>query len=122
MHLQSEELAFIAALAADEKKADDIVVMNMKDLTIITDYFVICSGRSSTQVQAVVDGIEEKMEKKGVRVSHREGYREAKWVLLDYGSIIVHVFQGEDRLFYDLERLWSDAPLIPWETLSDTTA
>ena len=121
MHIESNELALIAAKAADDKKADDILIMNMQDITIITDYFMICSGRSGIQVQAIADYIEEKTEEAGVRVNHREGYQEAKWVLLDYGAIIVHVFQDEDRAFYDLERLWADAPVFTLEELAAAT-
>ena len=110
MHLHSKELALIAGKAADEIKAVDILIMDMQDVTIITDYFVICTGRSGIQVQAIADRIEEKTEEAGIRVNHREGYQEAKWVLMDYGAIIVHVFQEEDRAFFDLERLWADAP------------
>jgi ribosome-associated protein len=119
MHLEAKEMALMTAQAADEKKASNILIMDMQDVTIITDYFVICSGNSSTQVQAIVDHIEEKMEETCLRVHHREGYREAKWVLMDYGEIIVHVFQNEDRAFYDLERLWADAPAFTLEELSE---
>ena len=117
MYIDAKELALIISKAADEKKAEDILVMDMQDVTVITDYFVICTGRSGIQVQAITDNIEEKMEEAGIRVNHREGYREAKWVLLDYGSVIVHVFQDEDRAFYDLERLWADAPSFTLDEL-----
>jgi ribosome-associated protein len=117
MYIDAKELALIISKAADEKKAEDILIMDMQGVTVITDYFVICTGRSGIQVQAITDNIEEKMEEAGIRVSHREGYREAKWVLLDYGSVIVHVFQDEDRAFYDLERLWADAPSFTLDEL-----
>jgi ribosome-associated protein len=117
MYIDARELALIIGMAADEKKAEDILIMDMQDVTVITDYFMICTGRSGIQVQAIVDNIEERVEEAGIRVNHREGYREAKWVLLDYGSVIVHVFQAEDRIFFDLERLWADAPSYSLEEL-----
>ncbi len=122
MDIDAKELALIIGRAADEKKAEDILIMDMRDVTVITDYFLICTGRSGIQVQAIVDNIEEKVEEAGIRVNHKEGFREAKWVLLDYGSVIVHVFQDEDRAFFDLERLWADAPTFTLEELLQAQA
>lgn len=76
---------------------------------MIADYFVLLTGRSSTQVQAIADSIEEKLTEQGVKLLRREGYQEARWILLDFGSVVVHVFRDEDRRFYSLERLWGDA-------------
>jgi ribosome-associated protein len=115
MHSNEKELALMAAKAADDKKAKNILLMDMRGVTIITDYFVICSGQSGVQVQAIADNIEEKMAEIGLRVGHLEGYREAKWVLMDYGMFVVHIFQEEDREFFDLERLWRDAPIYYYE-------
>ncbi|MCX7780844.1 MAG: ribosome silencing factor [Negativicutes bacterium] len=98
-----------AAAAASEKKARDIVILDMRELTPVTDYFVICSANSTTQVQAIADNIEEKLLEQGVKPLAKEGYREARWILLDYGACVVHVFMEEDRQFYNLERLWGDA-------------
>ena len=101
--------------AADEKKARDIVQMDMIGLMSTNDYFVICSANTATQVRAIADNIEEKMEEAGISFLHKEGYREGEWVLLDYGDCVAHVFMTESRAFYALERLWSDAPAEPYE-------
>lgn len=95
--------------AAAEKKATNIKIMNVKGLSPIADYFVLCSGNSSIQVKAIADEIEEKMFQEGIEIYHKEGYQNARWILLDYGDVIAHVFHTEDREFYDLERFWSDA-------------
>ena len=100
------------AEAADEQKAFDIVTLDLQGVSLIADYFVICSGRSTVQVKAIAEHIEEFLEKKGQRVLHREGKRDGQWVLLDYGSVVVHVFKEEERRFYALERLWGDAQLV----------
>lgn len=97
------------AEAASEKKARDIVVLDMIGISMVTDYFIICSANSTTQVKAIADHIEEKLDEQGVRPINKEGYREARWVLLDYGTCVVHIFVEEERQFYDLERLWGDA-------------
>ena len=101
--------------AADEKKARDIVQMDMIGLMSTNDYFVICSANTATQVRAIADNIEEKLEEVGISFLHKEGYREGEWVLLDYGDTIAHVFQQEAREYYALERLWGDAKRIPYE-------
>ena len=99
----------LVAAAASDKKARDIVILDVQGISPVTDYFVICSANTSTQVQAIADNIEEKLEEQGVKPLHKEGYREARWVLLDYGSCVAHIFVEEDRRFYNLERLWGDA-------------
>ena len=101
--------------AADEKKARDIVQMNMVGLMSTNDYFIICSANTATQVRAIADNIEEKMEEAGVNFLHKEGYREGEWVLLDYGDTVAHIFQQDAREYYALERLWGDAALTPYE-------
>ncbi|GAX89225.1 ribosome silencing factor [Effusibacillus lacus] len=103
------EFAKIAAEAAADKKAKDIIMLDIRGLSVIADYFVLCSGNSTTQVQAIAEAVKEKMEKKGLRVRGMEGYDEAKWVLIDCGDVVVHVFRTEEREFYNLERVWSDA-------------
>jgi ribosome-associated protein len=105
----SSNLAFVVGSAAANKKAKDIRILNVGDISPITDFFVICSGTSTTQVKAIADEIEDKMAELGLEVHHKEGYQFARWVLLDFGSVIAHVFYEEDREFYALERLWSDA-------------
>lgn len=109
----SKECALIAARAADEKKATDIMVQEVKDLISITDYFVIATAANNRQVDAIIDEIEEQVRKQaGVKPIHREGTSDGLWALLDYGSFVVHVFQPETRDYYRLEALWNDAPVI----------
>ena len=101
--------------AASDKKARDIVVMDMRGLMSSTDYFVICSANTATQVRAIADNIEEAMDEAGIAFNHKEGYREGEWVLLDYGDVVAHIFMQEAREYYALERLWGDAELTPYE-------
>jgi ribosome-associated protein len=107
----------VAARAADAKSGDDTVILAVGDLLGVTEAFVITSGRNSRQVKTVVDEVErrvhEAVERKPIRV---EGLDDARWVLMDYGDFLVHVFMDEARDFYDLEHLWADAPRIPWRT------
>ncbi len=98
-----------AAKALSDKKATDIRILDISNLSSLADYFVICSCSSSTQVKACCDEAEEKVEEAGGRLRHSEGYNGGLWVLLDFGDFIVHVMQEETREFYDIERLWSDA-------------
>ncbi len=100
---------------ATDKKARDIVILELKDLTILTDYFIICSGDSTTQVRAIVEHIEENLGKLGLQPLSIEGLSYSHWVLMDYGDIIVHVFEEETRHYYELEKLWLDAPRIERE-------
>ncbi len=106
------KMAREAAKAALEKKARDLVILKMDNVTIITDYFVIATVSNRTQAKAVADKVEETMEKQGYEIISREGLREGNWILLDYGSIIIHIFQEEIRQFYDLETLWGDAEVV----------
>lgn len=103
--------------ALDEKKGEDIKIIDISEISIITDYFVIANGNSLSQVQALVDNVEEKMYEAGFNIRRREGNRNSTWVLLDFGDVVVHVFDNEDRLFYDLERLWSDGTVTGIEQL-----
>jgi ribosome-associated protein len=99
-----------AVAAADDRKALDLRVIHLGPVSGFTDYFLICSGTSDRQVQAIADGVEERLRGEGLRPLHIEGYPRGQWVLLDYGDLVVHVFQEEPRKFYSLERLWGDAP------------
>lgn len=99
-----------AVAAADDRKAVDLKILALAEVSDFTDYFVICSGTSDRQVQAIASSIDETLRKGKVRPLHQEGLSGGQWVLLDYGDFIVHVFQDETRRFYGLERLWSDAP------------
>ena len=101
-----------AARAAEEKKAQELVVLRIAELTAFTDYFLICSGNSSRQVQAIADEVAEQLKKRGARPLNTEGYANAEWILIDYGPFIVHVFTDTSRRFYDLERLWRDAEKV----------
>ena len=104
-----KEMAIVAAKALDSKKGSEIKVMEVTDLTSLADYFVICTGSSNTQINALCDPVEEKLaEEAGEKPLHREGHRGGVWVLLDYGCVVIHVFDTEAREFYGLERLWSD--------------
>ena len=110
------ERAHIAARAADDKLASDIVVLDVGDIISIVESFVIVSGANTRQVKAIVDNIQEHLrEQLGVKPRTIEGNDSSTWVLLDYGDCIVHVFLDETREFYDLERLWSDAPQVEWK-------
>jgi ribosome-associated protein len=102
----------LAARAAYDKKADDVVVLDLRKLASFTDYFVVCSGQNPRQVKAMADGVELALGKAGMKPAHVEGYDRAEWVLLDYFDFIVHVFNGETRRFYGLERLWGSAVRI----------
>ena len=113
--MEAKELATAICAAASDKKARDIVTMDMQGLMISPDYFVICSANTATQVRAIADNIEEELAKDGVAFSHKEGYREGEWILMDYGDVVAHVFRQEAREYYALEHLWSDAPLTPYE-------
>jgi ribosome-associated protein len=106
------ELATTAATAAAEKLADDIVAFDVSDQLVITDAFVLCSAPNDRQVRSIVDEIEERLRDLGVKPARREGEREARWVLLDYLDIVVHVQHAEERSYYALERLWKDCPAI----------
>ena len=104
--------AIAAAEAASDKLATDIVAIDVSEKLVITDVFVLCSAQNDRQVQAVVDGVEERLLKLGAKPLRREGERENRWVLLDYGDIVVHVQLAEERIHYAIERLWKDCPMI----------
>ncbi len=107
-----EEILQTVVQAAYKKKAQDIRVLDVRGLSMVTDYFVICSGNSRTQVEAIADAIEEELEPSGIDVFGVEGKQEGRWVLMDLGDVVVHIFHREDREFYQIERLWGDAPLV----------
>jgi ribosome-associated protein len=112
----SRDTAAAAARAASSKQAQDVVVLNVSELIVITDHFVICTATSTRQIKSVVEEIERDLkERLGVRPVRREGAGDAGWWLLDYIDVVVHVFGPEERAFYDLERLWRDAPRLDWE-------
>jgi ribosome-associated protein len=108
--LSSKKLADLIAEAAADKKAEDILILNIGKLLVITDYFVICTAQTERQVKSITDHIREKISQYGLKPINVEGEKEARWVLLDYADVVVHVFVKEEREFYQLERLWKDAP------------
>lgn len=115
--MQSKEMVKIAYAALADKKAEDIRVIEIGDISIIADYMVIANGTNPAQVQALVDNVEEKLNEAGITNKRIEGSRNSSWVLMDYNDVIVHVFSKEDRLFYDLERIWRDGKDISKDEL-----
>lgn len=107
--MTSYEMAMVLAKTLDSKKGEDIKVLKTEDLTTLCDYFVLCTATSNTQIKAMSDACEEEMEKRGEPAHHIEGHREGTWLLMDFSSVVVHVFTDEARKYYDLERLWADA-------------
>ena len=114
---QARKMARIACTALDEKKGEDIKVIDIAGVSVLADYFIIANGSNESQVRALVDNVEECLHKAGFVLKQREGYGTASWVLLDFGDIIVHIFDKENRLFYDLERIWRDGVDVDIETL-----
>ena len=115
---QALEMARVAYQALDEKKGEDIRVIDISGISVIGDYFVITNGTSDSQVRALVDNVEEKMHKAGYELKEQEGNNSGTWVLLDYGDIIIHIFDRENRPFYNLERIWSDGKDVEMNELS----
>jgi ribosome-associated protein len=111
----SADKARLSARAARDKKAHGIQILDLAALSGIADYFLLCTGGSTTHVQTIADGVEATLKAEGHRVLHREGMADSGWVLLDYGDLVVHIFLPETRAFYALDRLWGDAPEVPIE-------
>ena len=114
---QSKEMARIAWNALNDKKGEDIKIIDITGISVLADYFIIANGTSDSQVNALVDNVEEELHKAGFSLKQREGQASGSWVLMDFGDIIVHVFDKENRLFYDLERIWKDGRTIGIEEL-----
>lgn len=108
----SKEMAKIAVDALEEKKAKDVKILDISDVSVLADYFIIASGSNRNQVQAMADEVQEKLYKAGFELKQVEGYQTANWILMDYQDIIIHIFDEENRLFYDLERIWRDGSLV----------
>ena len=115
--MTSKELACKAVKVLDNKKAVNIKMVGIKDISVLTDYFVIATGTSSTHVKSLADEVEFKLKEEGIKPEHTEGYRSNSWVLLDYGGIIVHIFTEDARSFYDLDHLWQDGEAIDISSL-----
>jgi len=113
--LSAEAVGRVAARAALEKKAIELVVLDLQGLSSVADYFLVCSARSTPQADTIADAVRGALRAEGVRPRHNEGSAESGWLLLDYADVVVHVFLEETRGFYSLERLWGDAPLVSVE-------
>ena len=111
----SKEMTKLAITALEDKKANDIRVIDISGVSVIADYFIIASGNNRNQVQALADNVDDTLGKAGFPAKQVEGYASAKWILMDFNDIIVHVFSEEDRLFYDLERIWRDGKSVEIE-------
>ena len=120
--LTPEQIAAVAAKALDDKKAKDLKVLKTAEQTVLADYFVICSGTSSTHVKALVNEVDKALSEAGEPPIRREGMRSDIWVLMDFGSVIVHIFTDEARKFYNLERLWSDSEEVEFSSLQGPAA
>ena len=116
---QAKEMARLAVEALEDKKAVDVRILDIGQISTLADYFIIASGNNRNQVQAMADNVDEVLAKAGYQAKQTEGYRNANWILLDYGDIIVHIFDEENRLFYDLERIWRDGAFISPEALKE---
>jgi ribosome-associated protein len=117
---EARDTALLAAQAAADKLATDVSIVDVSDRLAITDVFVVATGNNERQVEAIVDAVEEKLRLAGAKPIRREGQRDGRWVLLDYGDIVVHVQHSEERIFYSLERLWKDCPFIPFVDAAGT--
>lgn len=104
--------AGIAVMALEDKKAEDIRVIDIETVSVIADYFIIATGTNANQIKAMADEVEEKLGRAGFMLKQKEGYEHANWVLLDFGDVIVHIFDKENRFFYDLERIWRDGKVM----------
>ena len=116
---QSKNMVRLAYQALDDKKGEDIQVIDISQVSVLADYFIIANGNSESQVRALVDNVEEELGKAGYDMKQREGYGSGNWVLMDFGEIIVHVFDKENRLFYDLERIWRDGKHVDISELNE---
>ena len=114
--INAAEGAVIAAREAADSKARDVVVLDLRNFSFVTDFFIIGTGDSEIQVQYIARQVKEKLESAGLEYLRMEGYNEAQWVLLDFGDVVIHIFHKDVRSFYNLERLWGDAPLLDYDT------
>lgn len=115
--MEAREAAKTACTALEDKKGKDIKVIDIRNISVVADYFILADGENRNQLQAMQDAVDEEMTKAGIHAKQIEGNRNSTWILMDYGDIIVHIFSKEDRLFYDLERIWRDGELIKPEDL-----
>ena len=113
----SKEMAKLAIAGLEEKKANDIKILDISDVSVLADYFIIASGSNRNQVQAMADNVDEVLGRAGVEAKQMEGYQSANWILMDYRDVVIHIFDEENRLFYDLERIWRDGKVVSEEEL-----
>ena len=118
MEKQSITMAKLAIEALEDKKAEDIKIIDISEVSVLADYFIIAGGSNRSQIQALCDNVDEKLGRAGCPAKQIEGYDTANWVLLDFGDVIVHIFDKENRLLYDLERIWRDGKQVSIEELS----
>ena len=109
---KTKDFAVLAVEALEDKKGEDISIIDISEVSVIADYFIIAGGNNKSQIQALSDAVDEKLGRAGLPLKQIEGYNNANWILLDFGDIIVHIFDKENRLFYDLERIWRDGKRI----------
>ncbi len=114
---RADEIVKIAYKALDDKKAEDIKIIDIGDISVIADYFVIANGTNSSQVEAMVDQVTDELAKQNIHPARVEGIRSSGWILMDFNDVVIHIFSKEDRLFYDLERIWRDGKVVEPESL-----
>ncbi len=117
MNTNSIEMAKLAIDALEDKKAEDIKVIDISEVSVLADYFIIAGGNNSSQIQALCNNVEEKLGRAGFQCRQIEGYDTANWILMDFGDVIIHIFDKENRLLYDLERIWRDGKIIDKESI-----
>lgn len=110
--MNSNEIVHLVAEASDDKRAEDIIALDMNEVSLVADYFLICHGSNERQVQAIARGIKDAAEEAGISVRRLEGYEQARWILVDIGDVVCHVFHKDERSYYNLERLWGDAARV----------
>lgn len=116
---QAAEMTKLAIAALEDKKAEDICVIDISEVSVLADYFLIANGNNKNQVQALIDNVGEKLGRAGFQAKNVEGYQTGSWILMDYGDLIVHVFDRQNRLFYDLERIWRDGRKVDTAAFQD---
>jgi len=120
--MKSKEMLKVIVNALEEKKGEQIKIIDISKVSVIADYFVIASGSNENQIRAMADAVEEELLKKGVHHRQSEGYQTARWILMDYQDVIIHIFNEEDRLFYDIERIWSDGIAVDKDSVKEDNA
>lgn len=116
---KSRQMASLAYHALEEKKADNITLIDIEQISTLADYFIIASGSNRNQIQAMADEVDEVLSRAGYEIRHKEGYQTANWVLLDYGDLVIHIFDTQNRLFYDLDRIWRDGKAVSIQELEE---